>query len=330
MPPRKTTVAFVDSASLHDAFGALIVGRKGSWNEWGGRNLLDITWLFLFDNVTVIPGPGHRGSGAIPGYEQRLARRMPSLVAKRHAEAPAVANTKRWLRHRTGPLQAAWQKSRSEPPFQEWATQLRELWWPVHSAANGGLFNLSYLESLSGLLAVSEGEIRRLHVGAKPSVVRAWSRGSGGDAAQLAGEAYLAAILIRGKHHEYLARAHGLQLFAHQFRESLSRQAASADIPPTNSEQMFAQMLVGSALLERTADRRVDRWIENVMRARTAIQAEAFRLPDAIDDRDSLRSAADAARAIELPGASRSQIELLDWAIAEFLKPYLPISGGLF
>ena len=311
------TTAFVDSVSLHDAFGALVVGRKGAWHEWGGQNVVDVTWLLLFENVQVLPGPGHKGSAPIPGFEQRIARRLPNLVSLPHDESVAVANTNRWLHHPRKLFAAAWQKSLAEPAFPAWSTQLRELWWPVHSAANRGLFNLAYSGPLSTLLGVSEGELKRLHAeSAKSDVIKEWSRGRGGDAAELAGSAYVAAILARGKYHEYLARAHGLQLFSHQFRGSLTREMDSTNVQSTKSEQLFVQMLVGSALLEPTADARVDRWIDNIVLARTAIAANAFSLPASFDDGDAMRCAADAALAVGLPGEARYQIEVVDWLLS--------------
>ena len=95
----KTTHALIDSATLHDAFGALAAGSRAQWNPWMAKNLVDSTWLLLFDNVTLVPGPKHGGTGAAPGYEARLVSRIPALLLRNPPNPQALASTKRWLNH---------------------------------------------------------------------------------------------------------------------------------------------------------------------------------------------------------------------------------------
>ena len=147
-----------------------------------------------------MPGPGHKGDSPVPGYEARLASRLPALLSPHQAERDAVANTRRWLGHGAKPFAAAWRKSCEERAFPEWAAQLREMWWTVHMSANQGLFDIGDAKWLADLLGVSVGALLDAHYqSCMPDVVRRWSRGQGGDVAELAGQAYLASILLREK-----------------------------------------------------------------------------------------------------------------------------------
>lgn len=328
------TPAFIDSATLHDAFAALVYGKGAQWNEWVAQNLIECTWLLLFDNVKLVPGPAHKGAGAVPGYEAALASRLPTLLFPFQQQKAALTNTKRWLANPTKPFAAAWSKSRQEPAFLEWAAQLRETWWTVHQSANQGLFAIGDSIWLASLLGVSETSIAEAHrQSCSVNVVKQWSKGKGGDIAELAGQAYLASTLLRGKYHEYVARANNLQLVAHPFRNSIaSRTSTPRPIPAPNSEQLFTKILIGSALLEPTADRRVTLWIDNIIRAREAIASKAICLPNTIQASDAEHHAVTAARRISLPGSAVWHRDILNWAIvANFALALGPwgLLGGL-
>jgi hypothetical protein len=197
-------------------------------------------------------------------------------------------------------------------------------------SANRGLFDISHSTWLGDLLGVSEGDLRAAHrQSCVTDVVRKWSRGQGGDVAELAGQAYLASILIRGKYHEYLARSNEFQLLAHPFRDSIAARIRSTEpIPIPNSERVFVNILIGSALLEPTAKRRVESWTDSIMRAREAIDSNAVSLPPTIQESDAEAHAVTAARRLSLPGCAAWERDLLNWAVGANVGLYLALVLG--
>lgn len=312
-----TTRALIDSATIHDAFGALTAGRRAQWNPWMGKNLVDTTWLLLFDNIALVPGPRKSGTSAVPGYEAKLVSRIPELLLRVPPNSQAFSSTKRWLNHQNKPIRTAWNVSRHRGEFREWATNLRQRWWPVHFAANQCLFSSDDSLWLADLLNVSEATLLEAHRQSESvKNVESWSRGKGGDIAELAGQAYLASILARGKYHEYFARSNQLQLISHPVRDSVTtRTNKPQPIPVANSENRFVEILIGSALLEPTANRRIELWIDNITRARLAIQSGAIALPHTVQQSDADAHATTSARKIAISGAPAWERDLLNWGI---------------
>jgi hypothetical protein len=68
-------------------------------------------------------------------------------------------------------------------------------------------------------------------------------------------------------------------------------------LPVFNSEEYFVKAIIGSAMLETTSDRRAKAWVDNLVKARAAIERRAISLPRAAVDADAERLAAEAARA---------------------------------
>lgn len=314
---RRTTHALIDSATLHDAFGALTAGSRAQWNPWMTKNLVDTTWLLLFNNITLVPGPRQSGTGAVPGHEAKLVSRIPELLLRKPPNPQALASTKRWLSHPNKPVREAWNASRHRDEFAEWASYLRKTWWPVHFAANQCLFRSDDLVWLADLLNVSGATlIEAQRQSESEKNVQSWSKGKGGDVAELASQAYLASILARGKYHEYFARSNQLQLIAHPVRDSITtRTNKPHPIPAANSESRFVNILIGSALLEPTPNRRIELWIENITRARLAIRSGEIALPQTVQESDADNHASMSARKISISGAAAWKRDLLNWGI---------------
>ena len=312
------TRALIDSATLQDAFAALDAGKGDQWNPWMARNLVDTTWLLLFDNVSIVPGPKMSSASAAPGHEAKLVTRIPELLLRVSSSPRALSSMKRWLSSPSRPLHNAWDATRNRREFAEWASHQRERGWPLHFAANESLFRLEDLSWLCDLLNVSRDtlmEAQRQSTSA--SNVKGWSKGKGGDVAELAGQAFLASTLARGKYHEYFARANDLTLIAHPIRDSItSRTSKQQPLRAANSENRFVEILIGSALLERTPRGRIDLWTENILRARLAIQSRAIALPDTVLPSDADDHAFTAARKISIAGAAKWKRDVLNFCVS--------------
>lgn len=288
LPTRKqATEAFLDSASLHDAFGALMIGKPYLWHAWNHQCIIDCTYLLLFNNVRIVPGPKHSGARPVPGHESDLAMDLPALLNP-PATRKAEASLRRWLSHSGRPLEVAWRQTLAKPELEHWCSLQRQLFWEQHIRVNPGLFNPEFIPKIAAVLDISIREIQGVHFqSTNPIVVKDWAKGRGGSVADLADHAFILSCLIRGKFHEFMARESDLQLAAHPHRAVIASRTAlgikGVNFPATNSALYFVRLLVGSALVERDA-LRVQTWRTNVLKAREALSRGTIALPNLPED----------------------------------------------
>lgn len=317
--------AFLDSATLHDAFAALRLGEPDLWPAWTRQCLVDTTYLLLFDNAKIVPAPGTTFLAPMPGDEQALVAEIPTLNVS-PPEKSAEAKLRRWLAQPNKPLQKAWDETVSNPQMSDWCEIRRELFWLNHVRAHDALFNGHYIPQLAPILNVPESVLREVHTqSTDPKIVKKWAKGKGGADAQLANDAYVLSSLIRGKFHEYMARGANLQLAAHPHRVAISAPIASQiEQPIPNSAAHFVRLLLGSALCERPAIR-VATWRRNLVKARSAIREGTVNLDD-LPENDFREHAIRAARRIGIDAQPQFRKRLMSLA----LETGFGVAGSLF
>lgn len=311
------TGGFIDSSSVHGALTAIVLGKHGRWTSWDERNVLDATYLLMHDHIQVIPPPGSYAGAH--GFYQQVVSRFPWLESKTTHKDIAERNTKNWLTRYPNALASAWNEAQTDPNFPEWARLQRELFWPDHSRTFGGLFNEEFIPYIFGLMGCSEKELRKVHSLTKEvNCVRHWSKGElNSEEAQLAERAWLLASMVRGKYHEYFARAGKLQLISHPYKKyAWLKLKPGPSLPLLNSEEYFLRMIIGSALLERSPDRRVKVWVDNIAKARQAITLAKITLPQTALDSDAEWHAVSAAKKIGMPSSPAIVRRTLDITVA--------------
>jgi len=288
---------FIDSASIHSALAVLQLKRTNHLSAWERQCLLETTYLLLFHDIGVIPGPGgYRGAS---GLYTHVVSGLPSLEERKFLRGQALRSTKTWLAKGGETLSQAWKQLQSQPEFPLWSDTVRNLFWVDHVRMHGSLFNEEFIPHLARVLNYSEAELKVLQTRSQSEqVVREWVKGDlASDEAMLANDAHILAGLIRGRFHEYLASGSGLHLCSHPFRKIIGRPLATSLAEPVfNSEEYFVKALIGSALLETTKERRVKAWVVNLQKARKAIQLRQLALPQTVVESDAERLAAQAAR----------------------------------
>jgi hypothetical protein len=334
--------AFIDSAFLHGAFAAFAVGGPAhNWAEWDLQSLLECTHLLLFSNVGLAPGPTHLGV-AVYGHESKVAESFPQLIVRRPDISAAVRNTRLWLSRCPGALRHAWDDLSKDPKQLLWSDLRRRLFWEQHIRSNDGLFEPQYLPNIASTLSehVTVAELQRIHSLSKiPAVVRYWARQKDRleEACQIANMAYIVSSLIRGKHHEYVARHAHLQLIAHPHRKYVAgRTQRPHEVPIANSQQAFVKMIIGSDLLETREEHRRDEWIKYILRARALIAVDRLDLRHNINPEVAENRARDAARSIGLRGTAPWKEYVLTWTVTSnvmswltvFLGPWAGLLGG--
>src|SRR5262245_33404948 len=105
------TKAFVDSASVHGALSALLIGRERlATSPWEQQSLLEVTYLLMHTNVYIIPGgPPNRYFGPSGPFEEVLAR-FPTLGEPTELDLrKATSNTKTWAKRKVDSLRNAFE-----------------------------------------------------------------------------------------------------------------------------------------------------------------------------------------------------------------------------
>ncbi len=293
------TNAFIDSALIHSALAALIAGAPHRCSAWDGGSLLEATYLLMNGSVGMVPGPGPYGGAA--GYYGRVVSSFPEIEAQKFDRKIADQLTKAWVNRYPEKLEHAWKQLQGDAQFNEWWPIQREMFWGAHTQMHRALFNPEYIAPISKILGCTEPELQRIHdLSQDVRVVNEWSKKpTASEAVRLATQGWLLSALIRGRYHEFLARKGHLQLIAHRFRAGVGGKAG----PPLmqnvySSEEYLTKAIIGGALLESNADRRVAAWVENIKKTQVALLARKVALPDSMTQSDAENSATSAARII--------------------------------
>ena len=308
---------FIDHASISSALAALRLREAQGLSAWDRQCLTDSTYLLLFHDVGIVPGPSDfRGAS---GFVTHVVSALPSLNTRRFAKKRALRATRTWLTKKRREVRRAWLGIQNDPNYVNWAPLMRELYWIDHVRMQGALFDAELLPHVASILKSPLHELQRVHdLSQREAVVSGWLKTNlSDDEARLASDAYSLAILIRGRFHEYVATFSDLHLSAHPFRSLVQKRLRAAPAEPvSNSEDLFVQIIVGSALLETTEERRVKVWVENICKARNAIALGRVALPSALIESDAERIAADAARATGITTTYERVRRELDFAAA--------------
>ena len=308
---------FIDHASISSAIAALKFRDAKRLSPWDRQCLTDATYMLLFHNVGIVPGPSDfRGAS---GLFTQVISTLPSLVSGRLKTANALRSTKMWMTRSQSTIQGIWLAAQSDRDSVVWAALMRELFWVDHVRMHGALFDLELLSYTASLLQCSPDDLRRVHNRSRSeATVRAWLKTvHSSPEASLANDAYMLAILLRGRFHEYVAADSGLHLAGHPFRNLVRRPLGPATPEPvSNSEDYFVRVIVGSALLETTDERRVSRWVENIKKARDALAVHRIALPHTAIDSDAETLAAEAAKRAGISTTYARLLRELDAAAA--------------
>lgn len=320
------TKGFIDSASVHGALAALSLGKKAAWPLWDRQSLLETTYVLLQSETNIVPGPGTYGGAS--GQFRHVVTGLPGLESKKYQREAAEKLTRIWLGRHRPVLARAWAHGTSHPSFSHWASSSRRLFWFHHVRMHGALFNREFIPPMSQILECSPSDLQRVHeLSTNPSTMRTWATSDRlTEDMKLAEQGWLLASLIRGKYHEFLAQNVGIHLLSHPFRQGIECELRVGETQPIlNSEEYFVKTIIGTALLESTADRRVRTWVDAIAKARRAISTGQIALPDATDQADAERHAATAAQIVGLPGTSALVRRSLDVTAAVGLGVLLAI-----
>jgi hypothetical protein len=130
--------------------------------------------------------------------------------------------------------------------------------------------------------------------------------------------AYLVDLLIRGRYHYEAARLEHGQVLHHPARRPVLRRLAGRNVRyrVTNTDRAFSNILIIGALAETTPQKRMDLWLENVLKARRAASDGALNLVAKDTDESAERLAAKHAMTLNIRTHPRLFDDITDATIA--------------
>jgi hypothetical protein len=220
---KKITQGYIDHASISSALAVLSVKDAHRLSMWDRQCLIEATYLLLFSEIGIIPGPSnYRGAS---GVFSHVISSLPTLTCVRFDKEKALQSTNQWLSKEEDSLRTIWIGVCKQSDFIVWSRLMRELYWIDHVKMFGALFDNKLMQRLPNILNCSIEELQQVqHASKNETTVHQWLKSDlAGDDAKLANDAYLLAILIRGKFHEYLASSENLHLCPHPFRKLIQK-----------------------------------------------------------------------------------------------------------
>lgn len=343
MSVRPSTSGFIDATSIRGTLAVLIQGRGAEFGLWDRQSILEVSYLLLHGNFKIVPGT--RDSATAVGLYSHVVEAFPWLEVRGYQRLNAERQSQRWLKRYQPLIRREWQKLRASNSFNEWSTTHKRLFWPDDIKMYGALYSRDAIPAIAALTGLSETDLNKVRdLSTNMRRATRWAVSTHySEEVEVAERAWLLSALMRGKFHEYVARDLRVQLLPHQFREGISgRVGRPTTFPALEAELLFIKMIIGSALLESTAPRRVRAWVDGIARARAALAAKKIALPDLATQADAERAAARAAKDIGLYASGELIRRALDVAVSiglgtllsvevsPWFSPLAPISQQIF
>nr|MDT0662448.1 hypothetical protein [Micromonospora sp. DSM 115978] len=319
---------FIDWASLTEVANSYAGPMRDAY-RWSAHSSIQVTCGLVHGRqFRVLHNPGGRRL-ATKGPHDVLRTAVTDLVESTQLPAVAVdqtaAEVDRWAVDNAAGLRDLVTRCLSNPDtlygtgsqFDKWLATALGTNREATTLRVGGLFDLSFRSSLAAMLEVTDREL-----------VRAWEQSHdlasldpGSDLYAVVSRAHVLSILLRGRYHDLVAQRAGIQVLHHPVRAPMLPELPEADamaVPYnlTNSERFMAQLLWASGFAERSPERRIMLWAENVRLVRTAVLAEMIDLPDRTSETRALDNAVDAARKVGVRTHSRLIDEAVDVLVA--------------
>jgi hypothetical protein len=319
---------FIDWASLTEVANSYAGPMRDTY-RWSALSSIQVTCGMVHGRqFRVLPNPARRRLET-KGPHDILRTAVTDIVESTHLPAGtadlAAAEVDRWAQDNAAHLRELVATCLSDPDALYGTGSQFDRWLATALGANreattlrvGGLFDLSLRAPLAAVLEIDDREL-----------VRAWQQshevaglGPGSELYELVSRAHVLSILLRGRYHDLVARNAGIQVLHHPVRAPMLPELPETDPPPvpydlTNSERFMAQLLWATGFAERSPERRIMLWADNVRLVRTAVLAELIDLPHRTSETRALDTAVDAARKAGVRAHSRLVDDGVDLVLA--------------
>lgn len=314
------TTGLIDLASMHSALVAVSLGKHRPWPRWNTQSLIEVTHLLLRDDIRVLPGM--RGGGNADELYQIVLKYFHQLEFQARSRKSAQQKTIQWMRDDLEAANEAWDKAQEDEDLDAWLDLQRHFFWAAHVRRHKALFDKEFIPYIAPMLGCGEDHLNKVHsLSSDVQIVEEWRRTDlSSPEAKLANSAWVLSGLVRGKFYEFLgSRKHVL---LHPFRRHLKYAVEGEEtLPITNSEAYIIEIIIGSALLEKDEDARVNKWASNIdLVRRTVPRDDKGFLHQHDKDEDAEWYAYEVAKKIGIPTSSKRVEKYLKLATSLGIK----------
>jgi len=330
---------------------------REEWGEWEARSIVEVTEALLLHHLLrIAPGPSPSRLGRLEAphstlyacYDQacgQLGRIVEDTPRNARLQKLAKGVFRNWLTNNVEDARVAIRETKREGGYPHWEQWAIEHAWVDHSYRLNGLFNAEMTDELALVLKVQPTDLRALWTKTTDlQQVENWSQGRNLDGDfELARDAFVAAAILRGRFHEFIASQSHWQLMPHPIRRHIlvPLSEGTGYIVPEAIE-CLARIVAYSAMEERKPEDRIRCWTENTLKSQDAYWQKAIPEVDNAELRQGKARdlAIKTARKLEIRVYPRLLENQLEWAtrlgtisattlVGWILLPWGPLAGGV-
>ena len=295
--------AHIDAMSTWEVISTLHHPDPSKCYPWAWKTAVELTYSLLSTaHIKMAPAPSIHGAGA--GFQTYLTKTLGPVIALLQPQPEkrkvALRRTQEWARRNPHKLREVIDTLFADNVnFHQWLDIALSYALLEHSSRLGGLFNEEFIPYLARAFDVSETDLRLVWAKSKqPAVLKEFSRKRpDNEEFWLMARAFVLAAVIRGRFHEIIAKASDIQIIQHPMRAPAAlpiKKRGNAIHAVPNTRMYLANIIVAAAFSEKTIERRIACWADNLIAVRTRSLSDDFDLHPRNDD-DATRSRAVAA-----------------------------------
>lgn len=275
---------FVDSASLYEVLLALSRSSpKDSFKlEWD--RALEVTAVFIStDQLKLPPSPQFEGSasGTYGIMMSGLREIITQISISPDIITNSLENTKKWAQRNNKNIQACLDRftgsnsDNLDVQSRLWLESHIENEWMEHAARRGSLFENTFFRQISDVINAPKSELERIHSLCSDqkfllSLVKTQKNTTDFT---LARNAFIVSTIFRGQYYKLIAKQTNRQILTNPIRDikqnsTLNQNSIKIDV--SNFERYMANIVLSSAFAEKSPNKRVALWVENISKMRNS------------------------------------------------------------
>lgn len=306
MENTELTKGLVDSGSIHGVMAALSCREIDQWPPWTLRSATEVT-CSLITNKTFEVAPSLEPYSKLYGLFGHTMLALSPVVRTSRPDKEllkrARSRVKTWAARNPLKIKQVCDETRADKSYAWWEDWTLRNVLPEHTAMLSGLFDEEFIPQLSNILNCPKSELGEILERSRDSRnVEYWSKKRPNtDDFKLLCQAYLVSSLLRGRYHDHIAEAEGIDILHHPIRDLiLPKKKVRVPFIATNTEMYLISIILSGALVEKEPEDRLSLWAEGIIKARNGVATQRIVLSHRDNDSMAREVAMEAAKIIDL------------------------------
>jgi hypothetical protein len=267
---------YIDAASMFGIVAALSYKQPHECNRWSWQTAIEASCALIGMNhlkMSPHPSPTSPGSGPFVKLTRAISDIIAQIEPDQQVRQSAREKTKAWARRDYRKIRTAYDELWMNEDFLTWLDNYINYGWRQHSERLGGLFDHSFTPQIALVLDVQKHDLEDIwRLSLNQKVVETYAkRQPDEDGFRLMRDAFVASTLMRGRYHDYIAKASSWQILHHPIRTSMLprlKEMPRAEVS-LNTIQYLSNIILAVAFEEKQ-ENRIASWVENFRKAREA------------------------------------------------------------